>query len=272
MKMEQYFRVSTKVIDRVARKGAVLSVKIVVIDPGHGGHDPGASEDDLIEKEIALRLGKMIANRLKTRYEVDVRMTRDTDCYVELSNRAAFANQLGADYFVSVHHNRAGGSGFESFVYPGTQDGITGKMQQAVHEQIMSFMHAYHIQERGRKTANFTVLRETKMPAILLEFLFVDHDEDAKWLRKEFFLQGTADATVKGIANALQLSAKQSRNDLVSVNDRFVSSKGEALKQEAVNWLYEQGLLTDERWRSDLDAPVPLWVIAVILQRLKSKE
>lgn len=249
-------------------------VKMVIIDPGHGGHDPGASEKDLIEKNMALQLGKMIADRLTQQYNVDVRMTRDTDRFIELSERANYANQLGADYFVSIHHNRAGGNGFESYIYPGTQNGAAGQMQKTVHNEIMAFMSKYNVRDRGRKQANFAVLRETRMPAILLEYLFVDHIEDAKRLRDQTFMQGAAQATVVGIAKAMSLPTKANNVG----NERGTGSNlpqntqedPPAWKTEAVNWLFQRGLLTDETWRTKVEEPVPLWALAIMLQRMES--
>lgn len=244
-------------------------MKMVMIDPGHGGHDPGAAEGDLIEKHLNLRLAKMIAERLKQQYVVDVRMTRETDHFIELSERADMANQAGADYFVSIHHNRSGGDGFESFVYPGTQSGKTGQMQKVIHDHIIEFMRPYGVRDRGRKTANFAVLRETRMPAVLLEYLFVDHPEDARRLRNDAFVAGAAQATVDGIAAAMNLPRKQADQ---TDQDSTVSNDFPAWKKEAVDWLFREGLLTDEAWRKKLDEPVPLWALAVMLRRWKAND
>src|SRR5436190_9151165 len=90
---------------------------LVVIDPGHGGHDPGAEGNGLSEAKLTLAISKHIRRRLERDFVVDVKLTRTDDTFVGLSERAAFANNLGADYFVSVHINSGGGTGYESYVH-----------------------------------------------------------------------------------------------------------------------------------------------------------
>ena len=92
---------------------APMRLKTVVIDPGHGGKDPGCVSKDgkLYEKTVTLDVGKRLAHKIKAYYpEVEVRMTRSDDRFVELENRAVFANKAGANLFISIHVNSIDGS------------------------------------------------------------------------------------------------------------------------------------------------------------------
>lgn len=231
---------------------------ILVLDPGHGGKDPGAQSNEIIEKDLALNLGLKVRDWLLNCYAVDVRMTRETDVFVSLSDRANFANQLNADYFVSLHHNAGGGEGFESYVYPGTRSGKTGQMQDIVHAEVIAYLRPLGVKDRGKKEANFAVLRETKMPAILLENLFVDHEMDAMLLKDPEVFKELARAIARGIAKAM---------GLVELYPLGTPN----WKKEAVGWLYTQGLLTDPNWKQKIEDSLPLWAEAIILQKLYQK-
>lgn len=178
---------------------------IIVLDPGHGGTDPGATGNGLQEKNLTLTIGQKVKQKLEASYIVDVKMTRETDQYVGLSERAAYGNSLGAAYFVSLHHNAGGGTGFESYIYPGTGSSETGRRQDVLHGEIMTFLSGYGVRDRGQKEANFAVLRETAMPAILLENLFIDTVNDANLLKNPTFISGLSNAVATGIAKALNL-------------------------------------------------------------------
>jgi N-acetylmuramoyl-L-alanine amidase len=231
---------------------------ILVLDPGHGGKDPGTDGNGLIEKDLALNLGLQVRDWLLNSYVVDVRMTRETDIFVELSDRANFANQLNADYFVALHLNSGGGEGFESYVYPGTRSGKTGQMQDVIHAEVMAYLGQLGVKDRGKKEADFAVLRLTDMPAILVENLFVDNDLDAKILKDAELFKGIAIAIARGIAKAM---------GLVELYPQGTPD----WKKEAVDWIYSQGLLTDPSWKLKIEDPLPLWTQAMILQRLYQK-
>ena len=90
------------------KKGADIRLKTVVIDPGHGGKDSGCVSRDgkTYEKNITLDIGKRLAQKISTSYpDVEVRMTRTEDVFVELENRAVFANKANANLFISIHVN-----------------------------------------------------------------------------------------------------------------------------------------------------------------------
>nr|WP_256205582.1 N-acetylmuramoyl-L-alanine amidase [Calditerricola satsumensis] len=173
----------------------------VVIDPGHGGKDPGAVGLGLQEKEVVLHLAQHVRRALGG-YEVDVLLTRETDEWVSLDERARRANEADADLFVSLHCNAGGGQGFESYVHPAAPE-RTRAIREVLHRRVMAFLASYGIRDRGQKEANFAVLRKTKMPAVLLENLFLDHPRENALLREEAFRKDLAQAIAAGIAQAL---------------------------------------------------------------------
>lgn len=177
----------------------------IFIDPGHGGSDPGAVANGLKEKNLVLTISRQISDMLLSEYQgVEVQMSRDSDIYLSLSERAQAANAWGADYFVSVHINAGGGTGFETFIHD-SRPSKSVAYQNVVHPAILAKMN---VRDRGKKAANYAVLRLTKMPAILTENLFIDNLSDVKLLKDPVFLQQIAKGHVEGIVKAFGLKRK----------------------------------------------------------------
>lgn len=170
----------------------------IFIDPGHGGNDPGAIGKRSREKDNVLK----VALRLKTileGYGHEVRLSRSTDVFIPLGERARLANAWGADYFFSLHDNSAtaaSATGFETYVYNGNVSAATTKLQNAVHSSIANQIG---IRDRGRKRANFAVLRLTNMPAVLVEYAFISNYNDETVLINE--VEKLALLTAQGIVN-----------------------------------------------------------------------
>ncbi|MDQ7790208.1 MAG: N-acetylmuramoyl-L-alanine amidase [Clostridia bacterium] len=201
----------------------------VVVDPGHGGSDPGAV-GLVVEKEKALAIALATRNRLQE-YGLKVLMTRSDDSAVSLAERVAVANKAGAKVFLSIHINAGGGTGFESYRFPGSVEGA--KLQAAIHKALIPVLadsvteHGIltataleaepvdiplslsgdtleaWIRDRGQKEARWYVLANTKMPGVLCECLFVDHPDDAKLLKDPAFLKKLGAAIADGVANYL---------------------------------------------------------------------
>lgn len=229
--------------------------KLVVLDPGHGGSDPGAIGHGLKEKEIVLAICKRASAALRRDYQVEVALTReDNDTGVELGARADFANERRATAFVSVHINSAASSdarGFETFRHTGAaENSPAAKLQGAVHDAVMDAMRPHGIVDRKEKNANFAVLRETRMPAILTENLFISNAGDAALLRDDAFLAKVAEAHALGIARALSLPPKgedihRVTADGVAIgtfrrNDRVGNAVVQALKKGARRIVVEE--------------------------------
>lgn len=178
--------------------------KKLVLDAGHGAHDAGAVANGLKEKDLTLDIAKRIKNKLNN-YDIDVIMTRTTDKYLTLSERTNIANRNNADAFVSIHINAGGGTGFESFIFNGTVSNATKQLQNKMHDAIVN---KTNMTNRGKKKANFAVVRQTRMPSILTENLFIDRKEDADKLKDSKFIDKIAQGHVDGIVSYFNLSNK----------------------------------------------------------------
>jgi N-acetylmuramoyl-L-alanine amidase len=178
----------------------------IYIDPGHGGNDPGAVANGLREKDLTLKIGLYARDYLLNNYSgVQVKMSRTSDTTKSLSARTKEANNWNADAYVSIHINAGGGTGFESYIYPGVGSS-TKSLQNDVHGEVMKVFSGFR--DRGKKHANFHVLRETKMSATLTENGFIDTKKDADFLKKDANLRKIGEAHAKGIAKRFKLKRK----------------------------------------------------------------
>ena len=176
----------------------------IYIDPGHGGTDPGAVGNGLREKDLTLQIATRIKDILAGYKDVPTKMSRTGDTFPSLSARTNEANTWGADFFLSVHINAGGGQGYEDFIYT-TSNKETKTYQDNIHTEIMKIID---MKDRGQKTGNLHVLRESKMPAILTENGFIDNDSDASQLKKSAFIEAVAQGHVRGIVKSINLKMK----------------------------------------------------------------
>ncbi|NUK29515.1 N-acetylmuramoyl-L-alanine amidase [Parageobacillus sp. VR-IP] len=178
----------------------------IVLDAGHGGQDSGAVGNGLREKDLTLKIVKQIGCMLDDYEGVEVHYTRTDDRFIELCGRAEIANKLKADFFISVHINAGGGTGFESYIYNGYVSSATIAYQNVIHAEIVKAIG--NVKDRGKKRADYAVLRETHMPAILTENLFIDNANDAAKLKSDQFLQQIAYGHIIGLGKAFGLKKK----------------------------------------------------------------
>ncbi len=174
---------------------------VVVLDPGHGGYDPGAVAYGLEEKELNLKLAFMVAERLN---KIRVLLTRERDIFVSLAERVAISKKAGADLFISLHANAGGGRGFESFACSSLgKSSAAVIMQSQLHGQIMDAIGGYGVVDRGLKRAAFYVLRHNPRPAVLIESLFIDNEREAELWRDRGFVEDLAGGVALGVLAAL---------------------------------------------------------------------
>jgi N-acetylmuramoyl-L-alanine amidase len=215
------------------------AVRTVVIDPGHGGENPGArGPTGALEKDIALSIGRRLRAELVNARGLQVFLTREKDVDVDLDERTAIANNYKADLFVSIHVNASrarGAKGSEVYFLsyqasddesrriahlegaaeppPGTTESadlslILWDMAQAEHLEESSAL-ASRIQEelavvtgsegRGVKQAPFRVLVGAAMPAVLVEVAFISNPEEEKLLASEAYQAKVAASLARGI-------------------------------------------------------------------------
>ena len=180
------------------------SDRVVILDPGHGGNDPGTTGvNKAQEKELVLDVSQRVRDRLEDRGYGRIVMTRDSDKTLVLQNRPVFANGEGGDIFISVHANSAGAasaSGIETYVprTPATvwkkEDGR--RLAKLVQEELIKETGAIN---RGVKEANHVVTRNTDMPAILIELGFMSNPAEAGRMASDSYRDKLADAIVRAI-------------------------------------------------------------------------
>src|SRR5699024_6483763 len=203
----------------------------VFIDAGHGGSDVGAVANGLREKDLTLKIAKKIRNRLNKYSGVSVKMSRTGDSYPSLSRRANMANSWGADLFVSVHINAGGGVGYEDYIHNTlSSSSKAGRIQRSINSEVIK---ATGWRNRGRKKANFAVLRQTKMPAILTENGFIDTKSDANKLKSNSFLNKIADGHAKGIAKHFGLKKKKGSSSSTKKTSKKKKSSSESISKMA---------------------------------------
>lgn len=189
-------------------------LKKVVIDAGHGGEDPGGVGVGLQEKHINLDVAKRIKSFLEQRYSgIQVIMTRETDTFLTLHQRCEIANQAKADLFISIHtnsRNNTTASGYEDYVDSDlSPTSRTEAIRKTIHSSIVKVLP---IRDRGRKIADFYVLKATIMPAVLLEIGFIIGDSNH--LKSNEFLANFSLAAANGIAASLNVpSVATSKKD-----------------------------------------------------------
>ncbi|MEA3423059.1 MAG: N-acetylmuramoyl-L-alanine amidase [Bacillota bacterium] len=177
---------------------------LIVIDPGHGGKDPGAigKISGIYEKTLALKSGLMLKKELE-KEGFKVYMTRSTDEYISLYERANMANELNADLFVSVHinaHTNSNANGVEVLYSPFTTK-HSDVLAKTIQKYLVGDLGAVN---RGTvPRPNLIVIRETKMPAALVELGFLSNEREEQLLQKNWYLEKAVKAMKNGIIEFL---------------------------------------------------------------------
>lgn len=217
--------------------------KTIVIDPGHGGKDPGArGQRGTEEKDITLKVALQLRELLRQQPGVQVLMTRDQDVFVELEDRAKFANSQNADLFISIHvnsHPSRAVKGIEIYHFGQAKDQralevaarengtplgstdagvnyiladlLTGKkieesleLAWSTKESMVARMNGhYEVNDHGVKTAPFYVLRYTSMPSILAEIAYISNPSEETLLQKSAFIHDVAESLLSGVKTFL---------------------------------------------------------------------
>ena len=176
---------------------------LVFLDPGHGGPDPGAiGIGGIRETDVVLEVSKTVKKLLSDK-GVKVRLTRRNDVDMDLPPRVSYANNADADVFVSIHANASRGkrrdiNGLETFYYRGWRGRLLAKR---IQKEILKVSPGSP--DRGVKQGRFYVIKNTRMPAVLVEIGFLTGKLDARRLEKTVHLKRLAYAIAKGILEYL---------------------------------------------------------------------
>ena len=242
-----------------------LGARRIVIDAGHGGHDPGTTgRSGLMEKDlvldVALRLEKMVRQELRA----EVLLTRSTDVFIPLEERTAIANSRGADLFLSIHANasrNARARGIETYflsfaknphaeevaarenaISAATMKDLQGLVKaitlnskidesrdfaSSVQEALVESLRGrYPVQNRGVHQAPFYVLIGANMPSVLAEIAFVSNPEDERLLKTPEYREAVARSLFKGVRAYLESLARPPARALTSLPERSKVASG----------------------------------------------
>ncbi|MBN1844493.1 MAG: N-acetylmuramoyl-L-alanine amidase [Sedimentisphaerales bacterium] len=174
----------------------------VMIDPGHGGRDPGAiGVNGYQEKHVNLSVAQRVAEELSSR-GYTVRLTRDRDEFIELDERVELANRLGPGLFVSIHADSTANQQAQGFsVYLARAASAAAERAARLIEQ--AFQEA-QIAGRGRRRADFRVLQGTRCPAVLVELGYLSNRQEADRLADTAYQRVLAQVVAAAISEFFQ--------------------------------------------------------------------
>ena len=215
--------VAPKKIGSASRGNYDVLNKVVYLDAGHGGYDPGASYFGISEKSLTLAIQSRVKAKLESEgYQVVT--TRTSDTYVNLTDRSRAANASESDIFVSIHINASGSSaaqGIETYYYQPYAE-YPSRINATYHANPTrlsmsdtlanviqsSLINATGAKNQGVKRQTFAVLRETTAPAVLLELGFLSNPQEAARLNTSAYQETLANAIVAGIKSYYEKEAK----------------------------------------------------------------
>lgn len=148
----------------------------VVLDPGHGGDDPGAVAGTVYEKDINLAIALKVRDYLSEQDGIVISMTREDDSFLALTERAELANKKEADLYVSIHANALDDESYSGLFTFYHSDKRSSKKPAELIQRAAS--EATGATDRGVRSENYVVLRETEMPAVLVETGFMTCPEE----------------------------------------------------------------------------------------------
>lgn len=227
-----------------------LGASRIVIDPGHGGHDPGALKSDTSEAQLVLDIALRLEQLLLKQPGFEVVLTRRTDSYVSLEERTAIANREGADLFLSIHANASGSAktrGVETYflnfattaeaaAVAARENSTSGRTMSSlpdivkaitlsnkreesrdfaamVQRALFQRLRVAGVRDLGVRQAPFVVLIGAQMPSVLVEVAFLTNRQDQQLLKKSAYRQRIAEALLSGILRYHQ-TLKSSKGEL----------------------------------------------------------
>ncbi len=174
---------------------------VIILDPGHGGTDEGAKVHAFKEKKITL-LTTLLTKKHLEELGYRVILTRGHDTYVSLQRRVDIANQSRGVLFVSIHFNACvseDAEGIEIFYYPNTSNSRVHASRKLASYVLYHVIDTTEAVSRGVKKGNFHVIRETSMPAVLIEGGFLTHQGERSRLKDRAYLNKLASGIAKGV-------------------------------------------------------------------------
>ena len=188
----------------------------IVLDPGHGGRDSGTSGNGLVEKKVNLDIAKAVKSKLES-YGVNVVMTRDADLAsndkLELAERAAIANELGAALFVSLHNDSGGGDGAHVIhsIKGELSKTLATNIANSIRDNTVQNLKKYnpvwsrsYVNNKGETVDYYGVIRMTNMPAVIVEHAYLDNAKDVQAINTPEKIESMGNAVAEGIYITIQ--------------------------------------------------------------------
>ena len=172
-----------------------LTDKVIVLDPGHGGKDPGAIGENNNEKDLTLSTAKILKAKLEAAGAIVI-MTRTGDTYPSLSERAKISNNNDADVFISLHYNAGSSTANGIETYYSTSHENEKELASYVQEEVIK---STGLKSRGVKTADFTVIYANNNQAILVELGFISNPDEENIIETNSFQNKAATGIVNGL-------------------------------------------------------------------------
>lgn len=190
----------------------------IAVDPGHGGKDQGAhkKKPSYEEKELTLATAKIVAQYLK-QMGYNTLVTRTDDTFIPLDTRSSMANSQHVDLFLSIHYNAAANAkayGVEVYYFDDEKDKARGEASKKLATSVLgNIISQTQAKSRGVKHGNLAVIRETKMPAILIEGGFLTNDDELKHIQDPTYRSTLARGIAMGVRDYIRQSGiKGSQN------------------------------------------------------------
>lgn len=227
----------------------------VVIDAGHGGKDPGAVGNNLKEKDINLNVALLLKKKLEPYKEkINLKLTRENDSFLELSERVKISNNFNTNLFISIHCNSSSNStakGIETYCYKLSNK----KGADAIHSEIID--KKIYSKDRGVKEASYYVLKNTKAHALLIELAFISNTEDAKILKEK--QNDFAEAILRGILKYFNIKYQEQNTNAPESNSGSTNklyrvclgtfaniNNANKLKDELINKGYKDAFIVEK--------------------------
>ena len=211
----------------------------VVVDAGHGGTDSGAVGDNYLEKDWNLDTARACANEL-VRYGIYVYETRTDDTYISLEDRANLANNNNVDYFISIHHNSSNGDGDRGEVIYSIRSEESRQLANSIEEELRGIGQTdvqvyYKLLSNGR-TDYYSVLRNTKMSAVIVEVCFIDNPEDRQIADTKEERERNGIAIAHGILKQLGIPTEIASDAIEARTEHYIISQPTARYDQLYNW------------------------------------
>lgn len=258
---------------------------ILILDAGHGGIDPGGGNNALFtEKEMTLQITLYQYRRFQA-LNIPVAITRTTDTTLASDDRSALVRNSGARYCISNHINAGGGRGSEVIYSIYATAALPRLIQEELEAEGMPNRRIYtRTLPNNPRLDYYYMHRETgSVETVIVEYGFADNPLDANKIYEDW--QKLAEAVVRAFCEYAKLPYQPPASSNPGAgggggsgneggNGKPGTGGGSEVpdwKQEAIDWMFAQGLLTNEDWRQKPDQPLPLWAQAVILRRMFEK-